>query len=317
MPISHHTASFQSLISSCVHSSKTQIPRSPFKSSVLRHSYNFSSSTRPPLSFVSLCRASFPKDRKSTTTTTTTKFCQLSSSSHSFFSTSASNLESRKSSSSFGNRNDGKVVVDLSDHPIIKRIPKFLHPYTVGFLNAPVSHITSFVIIHEITAIVPLFGLWGLFYYFDFTPVASIPEWMLTKGTHFIDNLAERNNWTSLKTETGANIVLQGAIAYTIVKVILPFRAAFSLYCMPWGARWLVAPFSRLFNRGGHDKPTLFSTSHSNGSKSTTSSSLGKKTSSTPASPIADPKGQLWTQDLPSEPPQVKSRTSNFNRPKL
>lgn len=214
---------------------------------------------------------------------------------------------------------DGKVVVDLSNHPIIKRIPKFLHPYTIGFLNAPVSHVTSFIIVHELTAIVPLFGLWGLFYYYDYTPVAGIPEWLLQKGTHFIDVLAERNGWTSLKTEAGANIVLQGAVAYAIVKVILPFRAALSLFAMPWFARWVVIPTTRIFTRRGSSKSAANAAADTKSSgggsrivESTITNSFRKKSAGSPA---PDPRGQVWTQDLPTEPPKIKTRSSD--RPKL
>lgn len=195
----------------------------------------------------------------------------------------------------------GKVVVDVSEHPLFKRIPKFLHPYTIGFMNAPVSHVTSFILVHELTAIAPLFGLWGIFYYLDYTPVAGIPDWLLVKGTHFIDILADRNGWTSLKSETGAKIVLQGAVAYAIVKVLLPFRVFISLASMPWVARWVVIPFTRLFTRKGKKS-------------SKSPSSATKKSNVKP--PIADSKGQVWTQELPNEGPAIKPR-NNANRPEL
>ncbi|VVT56341.1 uncharacterized protein SAPINGB_P004985 [Magnusiomyces paraingens] len=236
------------------------------------------------------------------------------------FSTSAIRRQKEETQPPVKSNTDGKVVVDLSEHPIIKRIPKFLHPYTIGFLNAPVSHVTSFIIVHELTAVIPLFGLWGLFYYYDYTPVAGIPEWLLQKGTHFIDVLAERNGWTSLKTEAGANIVLQGAISYAIVKAILPFRAAFSLLAMPWFAKWVVIPFTRLFTRIGSKKAAASveqSASRKPGTKfveSTITSSFRKQMKET-STPLPDPRGQVWTQDLPSQPPKIKRASSN--KPKL
>lgn len=202
---------------------------------------------------------------------------------------------------------DGKVVVDVSNHPIFKRIPKFLHPYTLGFMNAPVSHVTAFLLVHELTAIVPLFGLWGIFYYCDYTPVTGIPDWLLLKGTHFIDILAERNGWTSLKTEAGANIVLQGAVAYAIVKVLLPFRAFISLASMPWAARWFVVPVTRLFARGAKKATKSVG--------STTNAAAKGKAKQ--VSPVADSKGQVWNQDLPNEAPTIKPRKSNTDRPEL
>ena len=206
--------------------------------------------------------------------------------------------------------NDGKVVVDISEHPIIKRIPKFLHPYTVRFMNAPVSHVTAFIILHEITAIAPLFGLWGLFSYYDYTPI-GIPDFLIEKGTAFIDVMADRNGWTSLKSEEGAKMVLQGAAAYAIVKVLLPVRAAFSLLAMPWFARWFVIPFTRMFQR----KPSQKARASTSSSNTTGSNFMATKKPET--TPPADPKGQVWNQDLPSEPPQFKPKKSDPNRPSL
>lgn len=41
------------------------------------------------------------------------------------------------------------------------RLPRFLQRFVTPLRNAPFSHITAFIILHEITAIVPLIGLAG------------------------------------------------------------------------------------------------------------------------------------------------------------
>ena len=56
------------------------------------------------------------------------------------------------------------------------RVPKFLHPYAKKLVNAPVTHLTSFLILHEITAIVPLLGLAALFHYSNWLP-SFISQW--------------------------------------------------------------------------------------------------------------------------------------------
>ena len=53
---------------------------------------------------------------------------------------------------------------------ITLRLPKFLQKYTVSLVNAPVAHITAFLILHELTAVVPLLGLAGLFHYSQWMP---------------------------------------------------------------------------------------------------------------------------------------------------
>ncbi|KAH9222487.1 hypothetical protein DL95DRAFT_380800 [Leptodontidium sp. 2 PMI_412] len=53
---------------------------------------------------------------------------------------------------------------------ILTRLPRFLHPYTTALRTAPISHLTSFLILHEITAIVPLVGLATTFHYAGWLP---------------------------------------------------------------------------------------------------------------------------------------------------
>lgn len=55
---------------------------------------------------------------------------------------------------------------------ITSKLPRRLQKYTNGLRNAPVSHVVSFMILHEITAIVPLLGLFGLFHYTEHVPVS-------------------------------------------------------------------------------------------------------------------------------------------------
>ena len=56
---------------------------------------------------------------------------------------------------------------------VLDRFPKFLHPYTKGLRNAPVTHVVSFLILHEITAVVPLVGLAGGFHWWGAVPDVS------------------------------------------------------------------------------------------------------------------------------------------------
>lgn len=210
--------------------------------------------------------------------------------------------------------NDGKIVVDISKHPIIKRLPKFLHPYTVRFLNAPVSHVTSFMILHELTAIAPLFGLWGLFSYYEYMP-PGIPQFLIESGTDFINRMGERNSWTSLKSEEGAKMVLQGAAAYAIVKVLLPVRAAVSLLVMPWFARWVVIPCTRTFRR--LPKKHQSQTGQATNEAISDTQEFQKFQKKNVESPVADPRGQIWNQDLPVDPPQFKAKKVDPKRPSL
>lgn len=146
-------------------------------------------------------------------------------------------------------RIDKKSQNSNKDHPILKKTPKFLHRYFGRVLTAPGSHIVAFLILHEITAIVPLFALWYTFHHYGFIPT-GIPDWILGKGIDFVNVLAEKYNWGLMaKAADSSRILMEGAAAYSIVKLTLPLRAAFSIMLMPWFARIFVLPITGLFKR--------------------------------------------------------------------
>ncbi|TGZ84243.1 hypothetical protein EX30DRAFT_338786 [Ascodesmis nigricans] len=61
----------------------------------------------------------------------------------------------------------------------ISRLPARLQPYAQRFKDQPASHITAFLVLHEVTAIVPLLGLVGLFRVTDYSPTKLVKnEWL-------------------------------------------------------------------------------------------------------------------------------------------
>ena len=69
------------------------------------------------------------------------------------------------------------------------RLPKFLHRYTIPLLTAPVTHITSFLLLHEITAVIPLLALAGLFHYSQWMPP------FIGEGKWVSDGVQRFGNW--------------------------------------------------------------------------------------------------------------------------
>ncbi|KAI0884358.1 uncharacterized protein GGS22DRAFT_22402 [Annulohypoxylon maeteangense] len=63
-------------------------------------------------------------------------------------------------------------------HTILDRaarfVPKRLHPYLHRLRTAPFSHVAAFLVLHEITAILPLFGLVYVFHSADWVPTAWV-----------------------------------------------------------------------------------------------------------------------------------------------
>lgn len=53
---------------------------------------------------------------------------------------------------------------------LTSRLPRFLQGYTTPLINAPITHISAFILLHELTAVVPLLGLAATFHYTKWMP---------------------------------------------------------------------------------------------------------------------------------------------------
>ena len=69
------------------------------------------------------------------------------------------------------------------------RLPRFLHRYTTPLLTAPVTHIMSFLLLHEVTAVLPLFALAGLFHYSQWMPP------FISEGKWVADGVEKFGTW--------------------------------------------------------------------------------------------------------------------------
>ncbi|KAL4923736.1 uncharacterized protein BDV17DRAFT_232641 [Aspergillus undulatus] len=159
-------------------------------------------------------------------------------------------------------------------HRFNDRLPSFLRAYTTPLLSAPTTHITSFLILHEITAIVPLFGLVAAFHYGGWLPdftsysgfdadVTRLTRWLRKKG--WVGESVEIEDVTAAGTGTmetatateaekkGVRLVLEFATAYAATKAFLPVRIVASVWATPWFARAILGPVGkgvrRLFRR--------------------------------------------------------------------
>lgn len=106
-----------------------------------------------------------------------------------------------------------RAVVDSS------AVPRFLQKITRPLTSAPVTHVTAFLVLHEITAIAPIFGLAGLFHYTQWMP-PYISEWKwfadgMRKWGNYLrkrgwlkeDEPSKRSWWT--RGETGTRLVAE------------------------------------------------------------------------------------------------------------
>ena len=78
---------------------------------------------------------------------------------------------------------------------ITSRLPKFLQRYTAPLINAPLTHISAFLLLHELTAVVPLFGLAATFHYTRWMPpFISEGKWV-SDGVEKFGNYFRRKGW--------------------------------------------------------------------------------------------------------------------------
>jgi hypothetical protein len=168
-------------------------------------------------------------------------------------------------------------------------MPKFLHKYTNALGNAPLSHITAFLLLHELTAIVPLFGLAGYFHYTHWLPPWFAEGAWVASGVERFGRYFKRKGWIRSEeaaeaadevaahqqqqqedaeqgkklrkvdkawnlSEGGVRLVVEFATAYAIVKMFLVPRIMFSVWATPAFARVTVLPvlgrMKRLVGRG-------------------------------------------------------------------
>lgn len=65
-------------------------------------------------------------------------------------------------------------------------IPKVLRSQTEGLKHAPLTHIVAFLVLHEITAIVPLVGLATWFHWAGWLPPVSVSFELCTPSRHIL-----------------------------------------------------------------------------------------------------------------------------------
>lgn len=97
--------------------------------------------------------------------------------------------------------NPDKVKPDTSQkvrsrvERVISRLPKFLQRYTTPLANAPFTHISAFLLLHELTAVVPLLGLAGVFHYTQWLPPYISEGRWVSDGVEKFGNYFRKKGW--------------------------------------------------------------------------------------------------------------------------
>ncbi|CEP61966.1 Mrx11p LALA0_S04e04676g [Lachancea lanzarotensis] len=123
--------------------------------------------------------------------------------------------------------------------------PKFKAYFDKLGQTSPVSTITSFLILHEVTAIVPLFALWWVLYKLNLEEQYNLPIYfkdLLNQCGDSIQKLVDNHDQGFDRNR----LILSGAISYAVVKVLYPVRVLVSLWAAPFFFRWVIAPFKKV-----------------------------------------------------------------------
>lgn len=152
---------------------------------------------------------------------------------------------------------------------ILSRLPRRMQGYAGRLRSAPLSHVVAFLVLHELTAVVPLLGLFGLFHYggASAAPIGYMMEHYgayVRDGTARFERYFTRKGWFGFGREDAGEtaggikggdgnddaavmswwegsdgkyrIVVEVALAYAITKALLPARIVVSLWATPWFA---------------------------------------------------------------------------------
>jgi Hypothetical protein FLILHELTA len=147
----------------------------------------------------------------------------------------------------------------------ITRSPRFFKPTLSALRDAPASYIVSFAILHELTAVIPLAGLFWYFHHYRWLPPYFAEGKWAVEGVEKFGRYFRRKGWITEQeeakveedTRTGrakqvqkrvswfwdngehtSRVVVEAATAWAVIKMLLPLRIVLSV--------WWAPPFSRL-----------------------------------------------------------------------
>ncbi|KAF7731537.1 hypothetical protein EC973_009301 [Apophysomyces ossiformis] len=110
--------------------------------------------------------------------------------------------------------------------------------YAQQFRDKPASYVTTFAVLHEVTAIVPF-----PFIYYVLDRVSwevPVPDEVVAEGNRIMSKLRARYGYEPLEPQN--RVMVNLATTYAIVKVLMPLRVAASVSMTPFFAERLVGP---------------------------------------------------------------------------
>ncbi|CAI4036832.1 hypothetical protein SMKI_16G1300 [Saccharomyces mikatae IFO 1815] len=146
-------------------------------------------------------------------------------------------------------RKEDKLHKIISKSRLLTRLnrnPKFSHYFDRLSEAGTVPTLTSFFILHEVTAILPLFLLWWLIYNLDISDDFKLPSFFngLMDSCHTAMEKFVGKRYQECLNKN--KLILSGTIAYVTVKLLYPVRICISIWGAPYFGKWLLLPFQKL-----------------------------------------------------------------------
>ncbi|OLY77945.1 hypothetical protein AYI68_g8018 [Smittium mucronatum] len=116
--------------------------------------------------------------------------------------------------------------------------------YKKSFQDRPGSHLVSFIVLHELTAILPVVLLFYFMEAFDFD--FNIPKDILDTGDRYISKMLEFFGLENAVTRGSKHFVYL-LTSYSIIKSLLPFRIALCFALTPAFSRLAIEPLFSAF----------------------------------------------------------------------
>ncbi|KAJ3075626.1 hypothetical protein HDU98_003922 [Podochytrium sp. JEL0797] len=124
--------------------------------------------------------------------------------------------------------------------------------------TAPASHLTAFLLLHELTALLPLPAI---YYTLQSTNLhVPIPQDVMQQAELKIDKVMTRYGWGRPDPNGGVEktrMVMDMATSYAFVKVLMPVRLGVSMALTPWFARRAIVPMRDMFTKLFRKSPQL------------------------------------------------------------
>ncbi|PVU94201.1 hypothetical protein BB561_002756 [Smittium simulii] len=127
------------------------------------------------------------------------------------------------------------------DPPAVVEVSKWKRNwdwYKQRFRAHPGSHLSSFLILHEVTAIVPIFGVYYILKALELK--FPIPDSLLSEANKRISRLRSMMGFEPLEAQDLTMVYL--VASYALVKAVLPLRLAACFALTPFFSRTVVEP---------------------------------------------------------------------------